>query len=73
LGHAGQHVGQALALLQNVKHIAMAGLVLPDKGLTRTQSRALISDQVVRVESLVTSVQQVNGPGIGIAVLCSSE
>ncbi len=37
------------------------------------QSRALVSEQVVRVEALVTSVQQMDGPGIGIAVLCGSE
>jgi hypothetical protein len=73
LGHAGQYIGQALALLQNVKHIAKAGLVLPNNDLTGAQSRALVSYQIVRIKSLVTGVKQVNGPGIGIAVLCSSE
>ena len=51
----------------------MTRLCVPDYGLPGAQSRALVSYQVVGVESLVAGIHQVNGPGLGIAVILCCE
>jgi len=59
--------------MQDVEHIAMARLALPDNGLPGAQSCPLISNHVVGIESLITGVQQMDSPGVGVAVILCGE
>src|SRR5450830_213678 len=73
LSHTAKYVGQTLELMQDVKHIAMARLALPDNGLHGAQSCPLVSYRIVGIEALVTGVQQMDGPGVGVAVTLGGE
>lgn len=50
-GTAGQYIGQTLALLQDVKHVAMTRLVLPNNLLSGAQSSTLVSHRIVGIEA----------------------
>lgn len=73
MGHPAKDVGQTLELMQDVKHIAMARLALPDNGLPGAQSCPLVSYRIVGIEALVTGVQQMDGLGVGVAVTLGGE
>ena len=63
------HIGHRLALLANVEHVTVTGLVAPGSDLARAQPRARVGHRVVGIEPLLGGVQQVHAPGVGVALL----
>jgi len=52
----------------NVKHIAMAGLVVPGGLLPGAQPLAGIGDRVVGIQTLPRGVKKMNAPGVGVTM-----
>ncbi len=74
LGEPRQRVGQAFALVLDVKHIAMARRVAPGRLLPGAQALPGIGDRVVRIEPLLGGIQQMHAPGVGVpTLLCRQE
>lgn len=67
-GDAGQCVGQDFTLMLNVEYIAVTGLVAPGRLLPGAQSLPRIGNRVVGIQTLQRSVEQMNAPGVGIAM-----
>lgn len=67
-GDAGQGVGKGLALMLDVEDVAVAGLVAPGGLLSGAQPLARIGDRAVGIQTLQRSVEQMNSPGVGIAM-----
>jgi hypothetical protein len=57
LGEARQRIGQAFTLVLDVKHIAMAGRVVPSGLLSGTQALSGVGDCVVRLQPLPGGVE----------------
>ena len=68
LGDAGQGVGQDFALMLDVQDVAVTGFVAPGGLLSGAQSLARMGDRVVGIQTLLKSIEQVNAPGIGVAM-----
>jgi hypothetical protein len=74
LGEARQRVGEPVALVLDVEHVAMARRVAPGGPLPGAQALASIGDRVVGPQPLLGGIQQMYTPGVGItALLCRQE
>src|SRR5208282_1597194 len=69
LGEPRQRVGEAFALADDVKDIAMARRVAPGGLLPGAQALPGIGDRVVGLQPLPGGVEQMYAPGVGVAVL----
>ena len=69
LGEARQHVGEPLALVLDVEHVAVARRVAPGGSLPGAQALPGIGDRVVRIEPLLGGIQQMHAPGVSVTAL----
>lgn len=54
--------------MRDVEHVTVTGLVAPGRLLSCAQTLARIGDRMVGIQSLLCSVEQMNAPGVGVAM-----
>jgi hypothetical protein len=54
--------------VRDVEHVTVTGLVAPGRLLSCAQTLARIGDRMVGIQSLLCSVEQMNAPGVGVAM-----
>ncbi|MFL9937401.1 hypothetical protein P0D88_52945 [Paraburkholderia sp. RL18-103-BIB-C] len=67
-GDPGPQIHQRPALLQDMKHIAVTRRIGPGRFLAGTQPGAGVGNRVIGSQSLRLQIQQMDGPGIAIAL-----
>ena len=72
-GEVAPRVGEPLALVLDMKHIAVAGRVAPGGLLPGAQALRRIGNGVVGREPLLCRVQQVHAAGVGITPFLGSQ
>ena len=66
-GKALQRVGEAFALVLDVKHVAVARRVAPGRPLPGAQALPRVGDRIVGIEPLRGGIQQVHAPRVGVS------
>jgi hypothetical protein len=69
LGEPRQRVGEAFAPADDVKDIAMARRVAPSGLLPGAQTLPGIGDGIIGFQPLLSDVEQMHTPGVGVAVV----